>query len=161
MAAFNKQNQFVQDLGQKVHNLNSDALMALLTNTLPSAADTVVDTTTTPCTIKATSNAVELAAGSGYVKGGVQLAANAFTQTAGVAKLVANAATVTAAGGTVGPFRYVQLYNNTGGAATTRPVLGWWDYGSSITLADGEAFKIAADTIGSNWSAGTPLGTLS
>jgi hypothetical protein len=146
MSAFNKFNQFVEDLAKKVHNLNSDSIMVLLTNTAPVAGDTVVDTTTTPCTVKATSNAVEVAAGNGYTKGGNAAAFTSGAQTSGTYKLVLADPTLwTAAGGTIGPFRYAVVYNNTGGTSATRPVIGWYDYGSSVTLAIGETFTVDLD----------------
>lgn len=141
MAAFNKFNVFSQDIGRAVHNLNSDTLRVLLTNTVPNAADTVVDTTTGTCTVKATSNAAEIAAGNGYTKKGTAVGATAYSQSAGTATLSGGNVVYTATGA-VGPFRYVVLYNDTGGTTSTRPVIGWWDYGSSITMANGDTFTI-------------------
>lgn len=160
MAAFNKFNQTVEDIGRKKIDLNADSIKILLTNTAPSASDTLVDTTTTPCTVKATSNASEIAAGNGYTKGGAAAASNAYAQTSGTGKLTANAVTFTAAGGAIGPFRYAVIYDDTSGTTATRSVVGWWDYGSSITLNDGESFKVAKDNTGGNWDSTTPMLTL-
>jgi hypothetical protein len=120
--------------------------MVLLTNTVPNAADTVVDTTTTPCTVKATSNASEVAAGNGYAKKGNLAAFTSGAQTSGTYKLVlVDPAVWTAAGGTIGPFRYAVLFNDTAGSTSTRPVIGWWDYGSAVTLQIGETFTVDLD----------------
>lgn len=137
MVAFNKFQTFVGDLGLKVHQLDTDNLFVLLTNTSPNAADNVVDTSVTPCVVKATSNGSEIAAGNGYVKKGKDVTGT-YSQAAGVGTLGGTDMVWTAAGGTIGPFRYAVLFNDTGGAAATRPVIGWWDYGSPITLNDGE-----------------------
>jgi hypothetical protein len=146
MATFNKFNQFVEDLAEKVHNLGSDTMKILLTNTAPNVADTHVDTVLTPCVVEGTSNAAEIAAGNGYTKGGNQATAGTSAQTSGTYKLVLNDPTAwTAAGGTIGPFQYAVLYNETGGAAATRPVIGWWNYGSAVTLQIGESFTVDLD----------------
>lgn len=146
MAAFNKFDIFVKDVATKVHNLNADTLMVLLTNTAPVAGDTVVDTTTTPCTVKATSNGSEVAAGNGYTKKGNAAAFTSGNQTSGTYKLIlADPATWTAAGGTIGPFRYAVLFNDSAATTSTRPVIGWYDYGSSITLQIGETFVVDLD----------------
>ena len=146
MAAFNKFNSFVGDLGLAKINLNTDSILGLLTNTAPVAGDTVVDTTTGTCTVKSTSNAAEIAAGNGYTKKGLALATTSYSQTGGVGKLVASADQVlTASGGSVGPFRYLVLFDDTSGTTSTRSVIGWYDYGSSITLASGETFTFDSD----------------
>lgn len=142
MAAYNKHNSFVADLCLARLNLSTDALSILLTNTAPVAGDIQVDTTTTPCTIKATSNAVEVAAGNGYTKKGIALTITTSSQAAGTYTLAANQAVWTASGGTIGPFRYVDLYDDTALTSATRPVVSWWDYGSSITLNATETFTV-------------------
>jgi hypothetical protein len=142
MATANKFNIFAQDVGRAVHNLNSDSLKDALTNTSPNAADTVVDTTTSTLTVKATSNAAEIAAGNGYTKGGTAVGSNAYSQSAGTGSLTGNNVVFTASGGTIGPFRYVFLYNNTAGTTATRAPILWWDYGSAVTLNDGETFTV-------------------
>jgi lysozyme family protein len=141
MATFNKFNTFVQDIGRKVHNLNSDTLKDALTNTAPNAADTVYDSTTSPPQLSSTSNAHEVAAGNGYSAGGTAIGSTAYSQTSGTATL-SGANTVVTASGAVGPFRYNFMYNVTAGTTSTRAPIGWYDYGSSITLASGETFTV-------------------
>lgn len=129
MATFNKCNKFVQDLGQKVHNLDTDALTIALTNTAPTSATTTY-----------TALPGEVANGGGYTTGGTALAGSVtFTQTAGVASLVSNANTVFTATTGFGPFRYALLYNNT---SAGKEAIGWYDYGTSISLAAGETLTI-------------------
>ncbi len=142
MAAYNKFNQFTEDVCEKVHNLGSDTLKLLLSLTSPDAADTHVDTVLSPDVIEATSNAVEIAAGFGYTEDGATVTVTTSSQAAGVYTLAANQVVWTAAGGAIAAFRYITLYNITGGAAATRPVISWWDYGASLTLNDGETFTV-------------------
>lgn len=149
MANFNKFNQFVEDLSHKIHDLKTgttDTFYILLTNTSPNAADTVVDTTTGTCTVKATSNAAEITAGNGYTKGGATCGTVTGAQTSGTFKFTLGTDPVwTASGGTIGPFRYAVLYNASAGTTSTRPVIGWWDYASAVTLQIGESFTVDLD----------------
>ncbi len=131
--AFNKFNIFVQDLGRKVHNLNSDTLKVMLTNTAPVATNTV------------DGNLTEITAQNGYSAGGNTAASSAYSQTSGTGKLTANNVVFTASGGSFGPFRYAVLYNATAGSASNRPLIGWFDYGSSISLNDTETFTVSWD----------------
>lgn len=127
MAAFNKFDPFVEALGRKVHNLHTDTLKIFLTNEAPLAADSVK------------ADMVEIVAGNGYTAGGHQLPLNSFAHVAGLAKLAGGNVIITAAGGPIGPFRYAVLYNDT---ALNDELIGYWDYGSSISLLDGEAITI-------------------
>ena len=132
MAAFNKFNQFVADAHNKVHNLGADTLKVMLTNSAPIASNTVK------------ANLTEISAGNGYTAGGATVTVTASTQTSGTYKLVANDVTITAAGGTIGPFRYAVLYNDTP-TSPADPLISWYDYGSSITLLDTEPLLIDFD----------------
>lgn len=126
MASFTKFNSFVEAVAEKVHNLGSDALKIALTNTIPVATNTQL------------SNITEIT----YTN----LSARAITtstsaQTSGTYKLVLNDLTLTATGA-VATFRYVVLYNDT---ATNKELIGWYDYGSAITMANGDTFLIDFD----------------
>jgi hypothetical protein len=129
MASFNKFNSFVEALSEKVHNLGSDTLKVMLTNTQPAATNAVK------------SEITEISAGSGYTSGGATLSVTSSNQTSGTYKLVVSDVTFTATG-SLGPFRYVVMYNDT---ATNKELIGWYDYGSSITLSTGETFTIDFD----------------
>ena len=131
MATFNKYNCFVENLAEKVHNLQSDTLKVALTNTAPTAADTVWNTTVYPAPVAA----------NGYTSGGNSLTVSSSSQTSGTYKLVIADTVFTATSGGIGPFRYVVLYNSTASGA----VIGYYDYGSSITLADTETFTVDFD----------------
>lgn len=128
MAAAVKFHQFAEDLAKGVHNLATGALKVYLTNATPDAAADAVKT-----------DLAEISAGGGYSAGGVALTGVTCEQTAGLVKLIADDFTLTASGGTIGPFRYAVLYNDTP-TSPADPLIQYWDYGSSITLAEGEDF---------------------
>ena len=125
-------NQFVQDLAHKKHDLSSDVIKALLTNTAPSATNAVL------------ADITEISAGNGYTTGGATLTTSSSSQTSGTYKLVLADATITASGGSIGPFRYVVVYNNTQ-TSPLKPLIGWYDRGSSITLTDGDSTTLDLD----------------
>ena len=127
MAAFNKFNSFVEALAEKVHNLGADTLKVMLTNTAPVATN-----------IQKT-DLTEISAGNGYTAGGATVTITGSSQTNGTYSLVGNDVSWTASGGTIGTFRYAVLYNDT---ATNKELIGWWDYGSSVTLNAGESFTV-------------------
>lgn len=131
MATFNKFNCFVEDVLEKAHNLGSDTLKVALTNTAPTASQTTWNVTDHPAP----------AAANGYTAGGNTITTTSSAQTSGTYKLVLADSTFTASGGAIGPFRYAILYNST---ASAKPI-GWWDYGSSITLADTEPLVVDFD----------------
>lgn len=131
MASFNKFYPFVEALAEKVHDLGADTLKVMLTNSAPSSANAVKTDIT------------EISAGNGYTAGGNTAAVSSSSQTSGTYKLVlGDPSTWTASGGSIGPFRYAVLYNDT---AASKNLIGWWDYGSSVTLADGEQFTVDFD----------------
>ena len=131
MASFNKFNSFVEALAEKKHDLGGDTLKVLLTNTAPVATNSVK------------ADLTEISAGNGYTAGGNTASVTSSAQTSGTYKLLlGDPATWTASGGSIGPFQYAVLYNDT---ATNDEQIGWWDYGSAVTLADGESFAVDFD----------------
>lgn len=131
MAVFNKFNSFVEDVAEKVHNLGADTLKIALTNTAPVATNTILG------------NITQIAAGNGYTTGGATVTITSSAQTSGTYKLVLADVTFTATG-SMGPFRYAVLYNDTP-TSPVDPLIGWYDYGSSITLAINETFTVDFD----------------
>lgn len=132
MATFNKFQQFVQDVAHQVHKLSTDTLKVMLTNTAPVATNAVK------------LDLVDIAAGNGYTAGGTAATISSSGQTTGTYKLVLADVVFTASVGTIGPFRYATLYNDTP-TVPADPLIGYWDYGSSITLAATETFTWDAD----------------
>lgn len=127
MASFVKFNAFVEHLAEKVHNLGSDQLTVALTNTAPTASSNSVlaDITEISYTNLSSRN----------------VTTSSSSQTSGTYSLVCSDLVLTASGGSVASFRYVVLYNNTP-TSPADPLIAYWDYGSSVTLADTETFTI-------------------
>ena len=126
MATYNKFQCFVEDICEKKHNLASDTLKVAFSDAsnAPSASLDVklADITTIA------SPAVD----------SVTLTVSSSSQTAGTYKLVLADKTMTASAD-VGPFQYVIIYNDT---ATDDPLIAWYDYGSEVTLAANDTFKL-------------------
>lgn len=129
---FFKNPDFVEQIGKGVHNLSTGAIKVALSNTTPTTSMAVL------------ADITQLSTGGGYTGGaggGIALSGVSWTETGGTATFVATDMTFTASGGSVGPFRYAWLYNDTP-TSPADPLIGYYDYGSAITLADGEPFTL-------------------
>lgn len=136
MASFNKYNQFVQDLASAVHQFQTGTthvLKVALTNTAPNAGTHTVRADIT-----------ELTTAGGYTSGGLTVGTITGAQTSGTFKLTGGTDPVFTATTGFGPFRYAVLYNDTP-TVPADPLIGWWDYGSSVTLAASETFTVDLD----------------
>lgn len=131
MVAYNKINQFVQDLANKKHDLSADTFKVMLTNVAPVATNSIK------------SDLTDISSGNGYTAGGTAATITSSTQTTGTEKWILQAVVFTATGA-IGPFRYAALYNDTQ-SSPVKPLIAWWDYGSSVTLASGDTFTVSFD----------------
>jgi hypothetical protein len=128
MAAYNKFNDFSEQLANGVQNFATDVYKVALSNTAPVATNTIL------------SNITQISAGNGYTSGGSTTTIT-LAEVTGTTTVSGTQVVFTASGGSIGPFRYVVLYNDTT-TSPSKPLVAWWDYGSSITLADGETFTV-------------------
>lgn len=122
MATFNKFNAWAETMVEGA-NLGSDQFAIALTNSAPVATNSVIADITQISYTNLSSRNVTTTSSS---------------QTGGVETLVLQDLTMTASG-SVGPFRYVVLFDDT---LAGDPLVGWWDYGSSITMANTETFTV-------------------
>lgn len=132
MATFTKYHTFTDELSKGGHNLQTAVFKVALTNTAPTeATDTVWNTTVAPAP----------AAANGYTAGGNTITTSSASTTSGTFKLVLADSVFTATSGGIGPVRYAIIYNS----SATNKVFGYYDYGSSITLADTETLTVDFD----------------
>lgn len=131
MATYNKFNDFVVQLSKGVHQLHAagHTVECYLSNELPLAIDTVK------------TDIAEIAIENGYT-GPEDVQNDIIESPAGTANLTCVDIQIVAAGGTVGPFKYVPMFNQTA-ASPLDAVIAWWEYPTAaITLQDGETFDI-------------------
>jgi hypothetical protein len=131
MASYVKYEVYTEHVLNGIHQLQAagHTCKVMLSNTAPNVATNTVR-----------ADASEISAGNGYTAGGDDIQ-NDVSRSGGVSSLTGVDVTFTASGGTIGPFRYAIVYNDTP-TSPADPLIAYWDYGSSITLADGEQFVV-------------------
>lgn len=134
MATFNKFNSFVEALAEKVHNLGSDSLVVALcaSANAPTASNTVLANLTQISYTNLSSRA---------------LTQSSSAQSSGTYKLVLNDLVLTSSTGDVAAFRYIVIYNDT---ATNDELIGYYDYGSDLTLHGANGDTLTIDFDGTN-----------
>lgn len=130
-AVFNKFQDFSEQLIRGVHDWDLHVFKIALTNTLPVNTQVSLDTVT---------NHPAPAAANGYTAGGTATTIT-IAEVTGTTTVSGTQVVFTAAGGNIGPFRYAILYNDTA-TSPADALIGWFDYASSITLADTESLTI-------------------
>ena len=132
MASFTKVNDFVVNLANAM-DLDSDTLKVALCNTDPTSGTSIVTDGN-----GVLANVTEIS----YTNLSARTLQNVTsTQTSGTYKLSADDLVLTASGGSVAAFRYVIIYNDTP-TSPADPIVCYYDYGSSLTLNDGDTFTI-------------------
>lgn len=129
MATYNKFQDFSEQLVNGVQNFLSDVYKIALTNSAPVATNTAL------------ANITQITAANGYTSGGTATTIT-ISEVTGTTTVNGTQVVFTASGGSIGPFRYAVLYNDTTATPVNKPLVAWWDYGSSITLADTETFTV-------------------
>jgi len=136
MASFNKFHCFVLDLANALHDMKTGTAhvyKAYLSNIAPVVTNTVYNAP------------ADLSTANGYTAGGVSVGTVDGSQASGTFKFIGGVDPAwTAAGGSIGPFQYAVLYNFT---SPTKPLIGWWDYGTPITLTNGNTFTVDIDQV--------------
>ena len=129
MATFTKFQPFVENLAEKVFNLGSDQLVVALSAGAPTNTWGQLSQTTQVSYTNLSSR---------------NITTSTSAQTSGTYKLTLTDLVLTASGA-VATFRYVIVYDDT---ATNDELIAFYDYGSNVTMANGETFTIDFD--GSN-----------
>lgn len=130
MAAYNKFQDFSEQLVRGVHDWDAHTFKIALTNTAPVATQTTWNVTDHPAP----------AAANGYTAGGTATTIS-ISETTGTTTVSGTQVVFTATAGGIGPFRYAILYNDSA-TSPADAAIAWWDYASSITLADTETFTV-------------------
>jgi len=141
MATYNKFQDYAEQLAKAKHDWSAHTFKVALTNSAPVATNTVL------------ADITQIAASGGYTAGaggGYALDSVTLTESSGTAKVTIADEVITASGGSVGPFRYLVIYNDTQTSPADALVM-WYDYGTNITLADGESLTVDFDGTNGFW----------
>lgn len=134
MAAYNKFNAFIENVFEGVHNFTSDATSSI----------TVALTATANAPVATNSVLADLVQVAYTNLSSRIVLISSSAQTSGTYKLILTDLVLTASGGAVAAFRYIALYNDDP-TSPADPLIGWYDYGSSLTLNDGETLTLDFD----------------
>lgn len=127
---------FSEQIGKGVHNFSAHTFKIALTNTAPTASSNTV-----------LADITQISSGGGYTAGaggGYALDGVTWAQASNVGKLTVTDEVITASGASVGPFRYGVIYNDSA-TSPADALIGYVDYGSSLTLADTESLTVDFD----------------
>lgn len=138
MATFNKYDAFKRDAYSGVHQLQTGTthvLRVALSNTAPNAS-----------THNVRADISELPTANGYTSGGISVGTITGALSGGVFRVTGGTDPVWTGSGAGFTARYAILYNDTP-TSPADPLIGWWDYGSSQLVGNGETFTVDLDQV--------------
>ena len=127
MATWTKFNSFVEARNEGIHDIGSDTIKVALTNTAPSASDTILTDIT------------QITSAGGYAAATMTI--NSSAQTGGTYTASHDAVTWTPAAADFDAFRYFVVYNDT---AASDELIAFADYGVSYVTPNGVPLTINA-----------------
>ena len=130
-SAYNKFYDFSEQQVRGVHDWDAHTFKIALTDTAPVATQVSLDLVT---------NNPPPASANGYPSGGTATTIT-ISETTGTTTVQGTQVTFTASGGTIGPFRYAILYNDSA-TSPADALIAWFDYGASTMLNDTEVVNI-------------------
>lgn len=125
-----KFHSLIESVFEKKHDFSADSFKLLLSNTAPSLSNTQK------------SDFTEISAGNGYSAGGISLTITSSSESSGLWTWIVADASLTASGGSIGPWRYAILYND---SSTNDLAVGYLDYNYSVTIASGQTIDFNFD----------------
>lgn len=133
MATFTFFDEFKKYLGDGTIDLDTHTFKIVLTNSAPTAGTNTV-----------LADITQIANGNGYTTGGNTLGTVTWAETGagtGIWQFTSADSVWTASGGSIGPFRYVVMYDDTP-TSPADPLVGYLDYGSNVTITTGNTFTV-------------------
>lgn len=131
MVAYNKFEDFTEQLLSAKHDFTAagHVFKVYASNATPSASLDAVK-----------ADLAEITAQNGYPAGGSDVT-NSLSESGGESTVAGVDVVWTASGGSFGPLQYIPLYNDTQ-TSPADPLVGWWDYGSAVTVNNTETFTV-------------------
>ena len=128
MATYNKFYAFVENQWISKIDWDADVFKVMLTNTAPVATNSIK------------SDLTDISAVNGYTAGGTATTISTSRST-GTLTVSGTQVTFTASGGSIGPFQYAVLYDDTI-TSPVKPLVMWADYGTPLTITDGNSLIV-------------------
>lgn len=128
-SAYNKFNDFTEQLIRGNQDFDLHVFKVALTNTAPVATNAAL------------ADITQITATGGYTSGGTATTVT-LSETSGTTTVQGTEVVFTGTGAGFGPFRYAVLYNDTATTPVSKPLVAWFDYGASISVGAGETFTV-------------------